>query len=86
MYDTVDSFLNAYNGEQVRQIISLGAGFDTLYMQLRRKNKIRDTDRFVDIDFAEVVADKIGIIRANEELLDVVDPDRRGKDIKEIHG
>eukprot|EP00270_Netrium_digitus_P003426 TRINITY_DN13951_c0_g1_i2.p1 TRINITY_DN13951_c0_g1~~TRINITY_DN13951_c0_g1_i2.p1 ORF type:complete len:344 (+),score=69.09 TRINITY_DN13951_c0_g1_i2:36-1034(+) len=49
-----------------RQIISLGAGFDTLFFQLKEQGIT--VDRYVEIDFQEVISKKSSIISATESL------------------
>ncbi|CAI5477680.1 unnamed protein product [Closterium sp. Yama58-4] len=48
------------------QIISLGAGFDTLFFRLQTEG--RAPRRFIEVDFQEVVAKKTAIINAKPEL------------------
>jgi O-methyltransferase involved in polyketide biosynthesis len=52
-------------GPQV-QIISLGAGFDTLYYRLRDKNA--QFSKLVEVDFSSVTAKKIKLISKCHEL------------------
>lgn len=49
------------------QIISLGAGFDTLFWRLTDENK--PIQNFVEVDFSGVTSKKCFIIKRNKELL-----------------
>jgi len=49
------------------QIISLGAGFDTLYWRLTEECK--PVQNFIEVDFAGVTAKKCFIIKRNKQLL-----------------
>ncbi|CAI5530781.1 unnamed protein product, partial [Closterium sp. Naga37s-1] len=55
------------------QIISLGAGFDTLFFRLQTEG--RAPHRFTEVDFQEVVAKKTAIIYAKPELAACLGPD-----------
>ncbi|CAI5502780.1 unnamed protein product [Closterium sp. Naga37s-1] len=55
------------------QIISLGAGFDTLFFRLQTEG--RAPHRFIEVDFQEVVAKKAAIINAKPELAACLGPD-----------
>ncbi|CAI6009610.1 unnamed protein product [Closterium sp. NIES-65] len=55
------------------QIISLGAGFDTLFFRLQTEGKA--PHRFIEVDFQEVVAKKADIINAKPELAACLGPD-----------
>ncbi|CAI5995298.1 unnamed protein product [Closterium sp. NIES-64] len=55
------------------QIISLGAGFDTLFFRLQTEGKA--PHRFIEVDFQEVVAKKAAIINAKPELAACLGPD-----------
>ncbi|GBG79665.1 hypothetical protein CBR_g29813 [Chara braunii] len=49
-----------------KQILSLGAGFDTVFFQLKEDGK--QPHRFYEIDFLEVTSRKAGIIGATDAL------------------
>eukprot|EP00250_Pteridium_aquilinum_P024477 c2912_g1_i1 orf=306-1325(-) len=53
-------------GHSKKQILSLGAGFDTLYFQLQDEEKAPHL--FVELDFKEVTSKKTMIIDAYEQL------------------
>ncbi|VIO88806.1 Uncharacterized protein BM_BM1736 [Brugia malayi] len=55
----VDAFLKAF--PEKRQIINLGAGFDTLYWRLKEEGK--QLYRYVEADFSSVTAKKIRQMR-----------------------
>lgn len=50
------------------QVINFGAGMDTLYFRLKRSDPQFPVERFVELDFADLVADKERIIRRHSEL------------------
>lgn len=54
------------DGQSKKQILSLGAGFDTLYFQLQGEEKAPHL--FVELDFKEVTSKKAIIIDAYEPL------------------
>eukprot|EP00271_Cylindrocystis_brebissonii_P015015 TRINITY_DN36891_c0_g1_i1.p1 TRINITY_DN36891_c0_g1~~TRINITY_DN36891_c0_g1_i1.p1 ORF type:complete len:366 (-),score=61.06 TRINITY_DN36891_c0_g1_i1:460-1557(-) len=54
------------NGRRECQILSLGAGFDTLFFQLQKEG--RAPSCFVEVDFAEVTTRKAAIIAAQSSL------------------
>jgi tRNA wybutosine-synthesizing protein 4 len=55
------------DGTPRKQVLSLGAGFDTLFFQL--KDEGRAPHLFVELDFVEVTTRKAGIIASHGELL-----------------
>eukprot|EP00112_Aurelia_sp_Birch-Aquarium-sp1_P016678 Seg3801.4 transcript_id=Seg3801.4/GoldUCD/mRNA.D3Y31 product="tRNA wybutosine-synthesizing protein 4" protein_id=Seg3801.4/GoldUCD/D3Y31 len=54
-----------------KQIISLGAGFDSCYFRLRDQGILCNT-RFLEIDFPELVRRKTKLIQANETLSNLI--------------
>uniref|UniRef100_A0A1A8IU58 tRNA wybutosine-synthesizing protein 4 n=1 Tax=Nothobranchius kuhntae TaxID=321403 RepID=A0A1A8IU58_NOTKU len=68
----VRRFLQVTAGCPKRQILSLGAGFDSLYFRLRADG---DLDRAVvyEVDFADVAQRKAALIAANETLGGMLD-------------
>ncbi|XP_015821263.1 tRNA wybutosine-synthesizing protein 4 isoform X2 [Nothobranchius furzeri] len=68
----VRRFLQVTAGCPKRQILSLGAGFDSLYFRLRADG---DLDRAVvyELDFADVAQRKAALIAANETLGGMLD-------------
>jgi len=91
----IDGFLKAGGDTVKKQIISLGAGFDTRFFQLKSavrrrpffffggKNLISSPfvqgvaslARYVEVDFPEVVAAKVEIIKATQEVHGVIGTD-----------
>ncbi|ESP01195.1 hypothetical protein LOTGIDRAFT_139773, partial [Lottia gigantea] len=61
----IQNFLQRFPGR--KQIISIGAGFDTSYFRLKSKQLLRDTV-FVEIDFPELVKRKHNLISYHKEL------------------
>lgn len=55
-----------------RQILSLGAGYDTLFFQLMDEGKA--VHKFYEVDFLEVTAKKAAFIHHNEPLRSKLDP------------
>lgn len=69
--DTLLNFLSLPSS-QPKQIISLGAGFDTSYWYLKSQNALKENDRYYEIDFSQVVERKINIIKQNEVLFSLL--------------
>mmetsp|Transcript_5089 Transcript_5089/g.15229 ORF Transcript_5089/g.15229 Transcript_5089/m.15229 type:complete len:336 (-) Transcript_5089:289-1296(-) len=74
VHDTVERFLKDRENDEPRQIVSIGAGYDTLYPQMYRKKLIRDNDRFLEVDFRSLVAEKIQLIESRQALKEAFDP------------
>eukprot|EP00741_Cyanophora_paradoxa_P012548 tig00020614_g12125.t1 len=78
----------ALGGPGVRkQVVSLGAGFDTTFFHLRRQNATPAA--FLEIDFPEVCVKKKEVISRHEEMRGMLGPDPAqclGFDGGEIHG
>ncbi|KAL6049681.1 Leucine carboxyl methyltransferase 1 [Balamuthia mandrillaris] len=55
-----------------KQVICLGAGFDTTYFQKKRGGLIGDNVTYYELDFPEVVANKAAVIRKYSALREVV--------------
>ncbi len=68
---TIDSvyrtFVNTFNDGQQKQVINLGAGFDSAFFRLKNLNQL-DNTLFIEIDFPDVISRKINLINANESL------------------
>ncbi|XP_043916618.1 tRNA wybutosine-synthesizing protein 4 [Protopterus annectens] len=64
-------FLLLTKDHPVRQILSLGAGFDSLYFRLKACGLLEKTV-VIEIDFPAVVHRKRALIRANQELAALV--------------
>lgn len=54
------------------QVINFGAGMDTLYFRLKKANPDFPVAKFVELDFADLVAEKERIIRRHHELSSLV--------------
>jgi len=76
-------FLVSGTKEEHKQLIILGAGFDTTFFQLSKHNRITPVDKeagynrldVFECDFHEVVSKKISIIQKNAELRAAVHQD-----------
>mmetsp|Transcript_1079 Transcript_1079/g.1751 ORF Transcript_1079/g.1751 Transcript_1079/m.1751 type:complete len:374 (-) Transcript_1079:17-1138(-) len=59
------------------QVVSLGAGHDTLYFRLCQAGKFVPGDRYIEMDLSEVITEKTSIISKNHDLsqyADIVHP------------
>lgn len=56
------------------QIISFGAGVDTLYFRLKREGHVQLT-KYVELDFSDLVEEKHAIIKGNPPLSSLVGPE-----------
>ncbi|OWF51041.1 tRNA wybutosine-synthesizing protein 4-like [Mizuhopecten yessoensis] len=65
----LQKFLTLHQGP--KQIISLGAGFDSAYFRLKAADKLRNVS-FYEVDFPEVVKRKCAIIKAKDILSDLI--------------
>ncbi|XP_033762266.1 tRNA wybutosine-synthesizing protein 4-like isoform X2 [Pecten maximus] len=63
------SFLASHQGP--KQIISLGAGFDSAYFRLKAVDSLENVS-FYEVDFPEVVKRKCAIIKAKDVLGDLI--------------
>lgn len=59
-------------GQTKKQILSLGAGFDTTYFQLQDGGKAPHL--YVEVDFKEVTSKKAAIIETSNQLRDKISP------------
>ncbi len=67
----IDDYLKHFlstNQDKVKQIISLGAGFDSAFFRLQSSGLLSNTT-FYEVDFPDVVRRKATIIKNNEELI-----------------
>ncbi|XP_065053055.1 tRNA wybutosine-synthesizing protein 4-like [Rhopilema esculentum] len=71
MDSAINLFLQHYK-EKKKQIISLGAGFDSCYFRLKDKACLSNT-RYLELDFPEVVQRKIKLIKSRKALSSLVD-------------
>ncbi|XP_078239002.1 tRNA wybutosine-synthesizing protein 4-like [Pogona vitticeps] len=51
-----------------RQILSVGAGFDSLYFRLKSQGLLGPAALFVEVDFPEVAREKADLLRRTDEL------------------
>ena len=73
MRDIVQRFLlhNSQSGNsEKRQIVNLGAGFDTLYFWLRKNQLLSENLQYFEIDFVDVLKNKVKAIGAQRALLE----------------
>nr|XP_028581326.1 tRNA wybutosine-synthesizing protein 4 isoform X1 [Podarcis muralis] len=70
----VRAFLLSTQGCPLRQIISLGAGFDSLFFFLKSEGLLCHTVVF-EVDFPDVARPKAALIRGTEELITLVGND-----------
>lgn len=61
----VNKFLNKFKSSKC-QIVNLGAGYDTLFMNLIDQNNT--PTKYIEIDFPRVVSSKIRLIRSKKNL------------------
>ncbi|ELU06607.1 hypothetical protein CAPTEDRAFT_220116 [Capitella teleta] len=64
----INSFLAAFPGR--KQILSLGAGFDSMYFRLKASGKLESV-HYYEIDFKDVLLRKCALIGQNSTLLDL---------------
>ena len=74
----VRAFIDEHKGEC--QVVSLGAGFDSLYFVIPKENRCK---KHIEVDFEHVVKRKSDVIRHTEELKAELEDFRFGED-KEI--
>jgi len=67
----LDTFLSFKQKQTMRQIISLGAGFDAAYFRLKASQTI-GTDVYIEIDFLPLCHRKAALIRASPRLCDLI--------------
>lgn len=71
LYQFLDCEMNAdEKGDAKKQILSIGAGFDTTYFQLQDEGKAPSL--YVELDFKEVTSKKAAIIESYSQLRDKV--------------
>ncbi|XP_067843944.1 tRNA wybutosine-synthesizing protein 4 isoform X2 [Heptranchias perlo] len=54
-----------------RQILSLGAGFDSLYFRLKANGELKNVIMY-EVDFPDVVQRKVTLIKNNPELMELI--------------
>ncbi|EGC37241.1 hypothetical protein DICPUDRAFT_54123 [Dictyostelium purpureum] len=66
----VEQFNGQYSGVK-KQIVSLGCGFDTYYFRLKSRGTIdKENIVYVEVDYDQVITNKIKIIQNHKELQD----------------
>ncbi|XP_075886943.1 tRNA wybutosine-synthesizing protein 4 [Nelusetta ayraudi] len=70
--DCLRNFLRVTSGCPRRQILSLGAGFDSLYFRLRAEGAL-DTVAMFEVDFPDVIQQKASLISCNVTLRSMLD-------------
>ena len=73
--DLVTKFLNNCKEfqQQEQQIVVLGAGFDTLFFHLQKNSLIGEGTRYYEIDFPNVLKEKIRLINSFPSLLEQIE-------------
>ncbi|EME28048.1 tRNA wybutosine-synthesizing protein 4 [Galdieria sulphuraria] len=79
----VERFLHLTKRYGKRQVINLGAGFDTLFFRLRDKEVIWKGDVFVELDFPEVTQMKLRVFRQHAALYSLLTKDTDMKSFQE---
>eukprot|EP00796_Vickermania_ingenoplastis_P004905 gene4905-3517_t len=74
--NTVLSFSQRHGGQPI-QIISYGAGVDTLFFRLRKSHPEVALERYIELDLAELVLEKHSTIAKHNELSALVSPGYR---------
>ncbi|KEG13449.1 leucine carboxyl methyltransferase [Trypanosoma grayi] len=69
------SFAKSQCGGGPLQVISFGAGVDTLYFRLKKEHEDVNIGKFIELDFPDLVAEKQGIIQRTEMLRQYVGPE-----------
>eukprot|EP00871_Galdieria_phlegrea_P004989 jgi/Galph1/5491/GphlegSOOS_G4155.1 len=69
----IEKFLSCTTAYRKRQIINLGAGFDTLFFRLKEKGLFRLEDMFLELDYPEVTRTKAHIIRKHSKIFKGID-------------
>ncbi|KAH9627485.1 hypothetical protein KSS87_006176 [Heliosperma pusillum] len=86
----LDQFLNSdthdgQGGHAKKQVLSLGAGFDTTFFQLQEEGK--SPHLYVELDFKEVTSKKAALIEIHEEMREKVGVAASiSTDTGEVHG
>ncbi|KAG9300692.1 hypothetical protein G9A89_023490 [Geosiphon pyriformis] len=72
----IKKFLQTDHGEELnsnKQIVSLGAGSDTRYFHFKSNNI--SFKKYFEIDYPEITAKKIAVIRKHQELAEIIGRD-----------
>ncbi|GJQ09604.1 hypothetical protein GpartN1_g2503.t1 [Galdieria partita] len=80
----VERFLQSTKPYGKRQIINLGAGFDTLFFRLREKDVICKEDMFVELDFPQVTRMKRRIVRQHSALYSLLTKNTDTNSVQEV--
>ncbi|ORC93213.1 leucine carboxyl methyltransferase [Trypanosoma theileri] len=69
------SFAKKHSGDGPLQVISFGAGVDTLYFRLREQHPDVKIGKYIELDFPDMITEKQNIIRRTEKLKSHVGPE-----------
>ncbi|KAM9996031.1 hypothetical protein ACTFIY_002223 [Dictyostelium cf. discoideum] len=69
----VSQFFTQYKDINKKQIISLGCGFDTYYFRLMNNKDIKKDFIYFEVDYDQVISNKIKIIQNHKELQTMID-------------
>jgi len=67
-------FLFTTRTQEQRQVILLGAGYDTTYFQLMKESILGEGTIFIELDFKEVVQRKAAVIGSHPEMFECLRP------------
>lgn len=84
----VDLFMNSCRSldQSLIQIISLGAGFDSLYFRIAAKSVDFKNIVFIEVDFMDVAQRKSEIIRSQDRLRNLIKHDNFDRKMGETNG
>jgi tRNA wybutosine-synthesizing protein 4 len=69
----IERFLNTYEGQH-RQIISLGAGYDTFYFNQKAAKKPNfENVKYVEMDLPGVIKRKVRLVSEQKDLMELID-------------
>eukprot|EP00668_Euglena_longa_P012101 GGOE01014528.1.p1 GENE.GGOE01014528.1~~GGOE01014528.1.p1 ORF type:complete len:329 (-),score=62.25 GGOE01014528.1:211-1143(-) len=75
---------NFLSSHPTPQVLSLGAGWDTLYFRLRASGTVGDGCKWVEVDFADVTRRKCATVARSPDLKALLPPDTSASDA-ELH-
>ena len=78
MRSLVLQFLSSGQPGDPKQIIVLGAGFDTTYFQLAKEGALGAAALYIELDFEDVTRRKTHIISSRSELQECLSPQQQG--------
>lgn len=68
----IQQFMTAAAGNAQRQVVSLGAGFDTTWMHMKAAGKA--PEKYIEVDLREVTSKKASIMRSTEAIARLIEP------------